>query len=607
MTTRSPNTRLGRFMSRRSAVIGLAVLGGFIVLAVLAPWIAPKDPQSMDLNRLLASPSVGNWLGTDENGRDVLSRLIAGSRIDLTAAALSTMLAAGIGIPLGLLVGFAPKGVDLVVMRVVEAVQSLPGIVVLTSVIAIVGRGIGGATIALGIALSLLILFVTRSEVRLARNELYASSARVMGVSPATIVVRHIVPNIVPALVAVVTTVFGICFIALSGLSSLGLGAQPPEPSWGAMLLTASQNMNRQFFAVFPPGIAIMIVGLAAGAVAEGVQFAFGRGAAPVSSAFGGNALASNLPVAATNTTQRGSASNGSDRPDSTGPVLALEDLVVFVPATPTSHEIPLVRGIDLTIGRGEILGLVGESGSGKTMTVSAITGLLPTGVASRAATLSLDGKDLRTLSKAELRTVLGTRLGMIFQNPLSSLDPTKRVGPQLNESVLFHGTMNSTQATARALELLKEVGINDPRRVSEAWPHELSGGMAQRVMIASALMPDPLLLLADEPTTALDVTVQAQVLDLLREVARFGTSMLFITHDLAVVADLCDRVAVMQHGVIVETGTTETLFRSPSHDYTKVLLDVAGVRGYESPGHSRHSGHSGPDDRSMTDAAVHS
>jgi peptide/nickel transport system permease protein len=567
MSSRVADTTWRRFRSRRSAVAGLTVLGLIVCVAVFSSDIAPKDPQSMNFDALLVGPSRAHWLGTDESGRDVLSRLIAGSRIDLRGAALATLLAAMIGMPLGLLVGFAPRRVDLVVMRLVEAVQSMPGIIVITSVIAVVGRGITGATVALGIALSLLVLFTARSEVRLARNELYTSSAMVMGVPPARIVVRHILPNIVPALIAVVTTVFGICFIALSGLSSLGLGAQPPEPSWGAMLLTASQNMNRQFFAVFPPGIAIMIVGLCAAAVAEGVQFALGR-----SVALRGSRLVPQLPARSAG--QEGVLSGSDQRSD----VLTVRGLHVGV-ATNDGSMASLVDGIDLHVGRGEILGVVGESGSGKTMTVSAITGMLPPGVVASAATLELDGIDLRSLDRAALRSTLGTKVGFIFQNPLGSLDPTKRVGRQLTEAALAHRLSSADAAQQRAHELLTAVGISDAVRVFGAWPHELSGGMAQRVMIAAALMPDPVLLIADEPTTALDVTVQAQVLDLLRDVrSKFGTSILFITHDLAVVADLCDRVAVMSSGTIVESASTRDIFTTPRHEYTRTLLDVAGA-----------------------------
>jgi ABC-type dipeptide/oligopeptide/nickel transport system ATPase component/ABC-type dipeptide/oligopeptide/nickel transport system permease subunit len=574
-------TKWSRFRSRKSAMVGLFVLLFVLGIAILAPWIAPTDPQAMNFDRLLTGPSWSNPLGTDESGRDVLSRLIAGSRIDLQAAALATLLASSIGVSLGLIVGFAHQRVDLVVMRIVEAVQSLPGIVVLTAVIAVVGRGIGGATIALGIALSLLVLFATRSEVRRARHELYTSSARVMGVSFSRILLRHILPNIVPSLISVITTVFGITFVALSSLSVLGLGAQPPAPSWGAMLQGASQNMNRQFLAVFPPGIAIIIVGLAAGATAEGIQFALGRGAGPH-----GGSLRPALPLRtashAAPPSNDAPAVHSAAAPTSAQPlVLELRGLQVTAPppgAAPGTAPVTIVHGLDLTIGSGEIVGLVGESGSGKTMTISSITGLLPAEVSSSADKLELNGQDLRTLSNDSLRRVMGTKVGMIFQNPGSSLDPTKRILPQLIEASVLHGVSNRVSAERRALELLDAVGIADPARVSRAWPHQLSGGMAQRVMIASALMTDPVLLLADEPTTALDVTVQAQVLDLLRSVRdRFGTAVLFITHDLAVVADLCDRVAVMQHGSIIEEADVHTLFASPTHEYTQVLLDVSG------------------------------
>jgi peptide/nickel transport system ATP-binding protein len=232
------------------------------------------------------------------------------------------------------------------------------------------------------------------------------------------------------------------------------------------------------------------------------------------------------------------------------------------------------VDGIDLQIGRGEIVALVGESGSGKSMTARAITRLLPPGAHVVAGEIRLDGVDLLGLSDAEMDRVRGARIAMLFQQPKATLDPTSKVGEQVGEALRFHRRVSARDAWQRSVELLADVGIPEPARRAHAYAHQLSGGMAQRVMIAAALSGGPELLIADEPTTALDVTVQAQILRLLQKKTReHGLSMLLITHDMGIVASVADRVAVMYAGTIVEDGDTAQILTAPRHPYTEALL----------------------------------
>jgi peptide/nickel transport system permease protein len=230
---------------------------------------------------------------------------------------------------------------------------------------------------------------------------------------------------------------------------------------------------------------------------------------------------------------------------------------------------------VSLTVRRGEILGLVGESGSGKTQTAFALLGLMPALATLTADGLAFDGHDLRELGRAARNSLRGRRIGYVPQEPMSNLDPSFRIGSQLVEPIRQHLKLSARQARERALGLLDRVGIADPARVFASYPHQISGGMAQRVLIAGAVSCDPDLLIADEPTTALDVTVQAEVLDLMRSLQRERQmGMILVTHDLGVVADLCDRVAVMQTGRIVETAPAAQLFADPQHPYTKMLLE---------------------------------
>ena len=239
------------------------------------------------------------------------------------------------------------------------------------------------------------------------------------------------------------------------------------------------------------------------------------------------------------------------------------------------------VDGIDFHVDRGEIMGLVGESGCGKSVTSLSIMGLVSRPGRVEAGEILFEGRDLLKLKPAEMRKLRGDQMSMVFQQPQSSLNPVRDVGNQIAEVLELHRGMKRKPARARALEMLKVVGVPDPARRLKAYPHELSGGMAQRVMIAMALALEPELLIADEPTTALDVTIQAQILDLMRNLReQTGTAIILITHDLGVVAEMCDRVAVMYAGEIVEQTDVRTLFRSPRHPYTRGLIGSIPVVG---------------------------
>ena len=238
------------------------------------------------------------------------------------------------------------------------------------------------------------------------------------------------------------------------------------------------------------------------------------------------------------------------------------------------------VRGISLTVADGEIMGLVGESGSGKTVTAMVVSGLLPRKRADVTGQVLLDGKDLLELDGAAMRKRQGCAISVVFQEPMSAMNPVMRIGPQVEEALRVHTKLKAEERKERALQALRDVDLADAEAIYEKYPHQMSGGMLQRAMIAAAIISRPKLLLADEPTTALDVTIQAQILELLRRLNReMGMSVLFISHNLNVVRKLCTRVAVMEKGHIVETGPTEQVFHDPQADYTKRLIAAIPTR----------------------------
>ncbi|GAA6189794.1 dipeptide/oligopeptide/nickel ABC transporter permease/ATP-binding protein [Litorivita sp. NS0012-18] len=549
------------------------VLVTLVVCALFAPWIAPYDPLTQDLIGSLQGPSAAHWLGTDDLGRDVLSRMIYGSRIAVIAAAEATALAVLIGVPIGLFIGYHGGWWDWITMRVVEAIVSIPGIMVAIVIIAILGTGLHRAMFALGILYSTAFLRLARSVVLAEREEVYVKSARVMGASPRRILMRHIFLNIAPPLIVQVTLTIGAVLLAEAGLSFIGIGVQPPQASWGTMLNTASAYMELNAFLAVPPGLAIVATVLAVNLLGDVLRDSIGRGI---------RVPASGRPKDQPRRAAQVKTAEGRAWTAQEDDALLVTGLEVMV-SPKGGAEVPVVTDMSLRIKKGETLGLVGESGSGKTVTGLALMGLIGAGGRISQGAVHLDGTDLLTLSPAGLEAARGNDVAMVFQDPTTSLNPSYTVGSQIAEVLRVKQGLPRRAAWDRTIELIDRVGIPRAAERARAYPHELSGGMAQRIAIARALSCAPKLLIADEPTTALDVTVQQEILDLFRDLQDdLGMAMLFVTHDLAVAADICDRISVMYCGEIVETAPVDRLFARPKHPYTAGLLSAMphGVSG---------------------------
>ena len=469
-----------------------------------------------------------------------------------------------IGVPAGLVAGYRGGVFDAAASWVSDVLLSIPGKVVLLAVIAAFGPSVLVTMTAFGVLLAPGLFRLVRNQTIGVKNDLYIDAARVAGLSDARIVARHILYVVRAPVIIQSSILAGIAIIVQSGLEFLGLG-DSSQASWGSMLANAFQVLYLAPTAMIWPGVAIGLTVASLVLLGNGLRDAVqGVQAAP-------RVRRRAQPALAKRPVTRVSGAVAEPTPDDV--VLQVRDLKIGYLRSDGPPTV-VVENATLSIKRGEVFGLVGESGSGKTQTAFAILDLLPRGGTVLDGSLVINGRDALAMDRRERRRLLGTTVAYIPQEPMSNLDPAFRVGQQLVEPLVARG-MGRSAATKRALELLSEVGIPDPKRTFNSYPHQISGGMAQRVLIAGAISGDPVLLIADEPTTALDVTVQAEVLSLLRRLQQQRhMAMLLVTHNLGVVADLCDTVAVMRSGEIVETAPVAQLFANPQHEYTRMLLN---------------------------------
>lgn len=578
------NGGFGRRLLRQPAtILSLIWLGIVLVCAVFAGVIAPYDPlENVFLpEALLQGPSAEHWLGTDDNGRDVLSRMVFGARIALLVGIGSVVIAMLIGVPIGLLLGYRGGWWDRIGTRFVDILDALPGLLVAVAVIAILGRGLPALMVAIGLIFAMNFARMSRAITLAERGKLYIDAAKVSGIREIAILFRQILPNLIGPLVIQGAVLTGSAIIIESMLSFLGIGLQSAVPSWGGLLGLAATKLAVQPFLAIPPGIAIVLTVLSFNMLGDGINDALAgekrKHVKPVKrrtrAALQGSAAV--LPHAVDSESAR------SGQPIAKVAEIARLDIRGLGVSLGTSDgEIPLVRDVTLSIGKGEIVGLLGESGSGKSMLARAVLGLLPAGIGVSAGEILLDGEDIAGLGEKDLRDIRGTRLAAVFQDPMASLSPVHTIGKQLMEPLRVHFKLSRAEARERAAELLARVGVANATGRLNDYPHQFSGGMAQRVAIAIALASKPDVIIADEATSALDVTTQAQVLDLLLELRdELGLSILLITHGLGVAAEACDRVAVMYAGEIVEVAGVEQLFDRPRHPYSAALLEANPTR----------------------------
>jgi peptide/nickel transport system permease protein len=552
--------------------IGIAAAIGSLVLLLFvafAPLVWSDAASTTNTSQLFAPPSAEHWLGTDAAGRDVLARALTATQLSV----LLSLACASISVVLGTILGALPvvlplRGARFVVSAIGFAI-AFPSLL-LTIIISLgLGIGVAGAVLSIGFAgVPLFARLVYTLSASVAGRD-FIAAARVLGVPSVLILFRHVVPNIAGPLLVNASSMVAGSLSALAALSFLGLGVQAPDYDWGRLL---GEGLSRIYLA---PGIALApIIAI----VFAGVVFMLiGETLARL---FGVESTTPRVPRQAPVSQESTAAATAVRAVDE--PVLVVRGLTVAVPGG-DRWRYP-VRNVSFAIARGEIVGLVGESGSGKSLTCLAVGALLEEPIRVLGESIAFDGTELanggllRSEKLApEVEEQLGRRMAFVFQDPSTSLNPALKVGRQVAEPAIIQQKASRNAALQKAISQLRAVRISDPERRAGQFPHEFSGGMRQRAMIAMGLMESPALIVADEPTTALDVTVQQEVLRLLTSVnEQRGTAILLVSHDLAVVAGLCTRVLVMYRGEIVEDIlTTDLVAGRARHPYTRALLEV--------------------------------
>ncbi|MET7739066.1 dipeptide/oligopeptide/nickel ABC transporter permease/ATP-binding protein [Streptomyces sp. NPDC005385] len=554
----------------RIAVCFLAVV---VLVALFAPLTAPHDP----LDQLppvdgTGHPSAGHWMGQDSLGRDILSRLMYGARWSLAIGLGATALALVVGSLLGAFAATSRKGVDETLMRCLDVVMAFPGIALAAVLVAVFGGGITVLICAIAFLFTPPVARVVRANVLDQYGEDYVTAEQVIGARTPHIVLRHVAVNCAAPVLVFCTVQVAEAIVFEASLSFIGAGVRPPDPSWGSVIADGKNMvLTGGWWATVFPGLLMLLTVLCLNVLSEGVSDAWAAPAArevPVPPAEDrlqapepGSGTVLELPGLAEAAARL--RSRARPRPDAPRPVLAVEDLAIGF--DDRHGGVDIVDGIGFEVYPGEVLGLVGESGCGKSLTALTVMGLEPKGARVRGR-VRFDGRQLVGEPMRVRRRLLGHEMAMVYQDALSSLNPAMTIRAQLKQVVRRGGGRT-------AAELLELVGL-DAERTLRSYPHELSGGQRQRVLIAMALSREPRLIVADEPTTALDVTVQAQVMELLLRLrAELDFALVLVSHDLALVSAVTDRVVVMYGGQIVETGVTADLVESPAHHYTRGLL----------------------------------
>jgi peptide/nickel transport system permease protein len=555
-------------VKNKLSFIGLIITSSFILLSLIITIfgysILPYNPIESNLSEALLPPSWNHPFGTDDLGRDVLSRIIAAAPLDLQIALIVVIPSTVIGTILGALSGYFGGKLDEFVMRITDIFLAFPGLILALAVAATLGPSITNTMIALMIVWWPYYTRLARGEALSIKENQYIEASRAAGLKEISIITRHVLPNLIVPIVVYATFDLGRIILAATVLSYIGLGAQPPTPEWGRMVSETQGHLFNRWWLPLAPAATILLVVLGFNLLGDGLRDAYDPKLRQIYLA-------------------KKEVEEGIQKipmKEIKGEVLTISGLQLIF-KTPGGI-IKALDGVNLWLNRNEVLGIVGESGAGKSVLGLSVLGLVPRPPGKYlGGSIKFQDKEILSLSEKELTNIRGTKVSIIFQDPSTALNPVLTVGDQVAEAVKVRLKREGLKRPSKdivkkeVIKILNEVKLPTPEMIMKMYPHELSGGMKQRIMLSIALATKPVLLIADEPTTALDVTTQAQILQLIIDMMRErGMSILYITHDFSIIAEIADRVVVMYAGQVVESGPVRSIFKKPLHPYTQGLLN---------------------------------
>ena len=552
-----------RIIRNKLALLGSIMLFMLLILIMITPFLNLNDPNSINTSDRFSLPLTNNYLlGADHLGRDILSRVMWGTRLSLAVGFSAALIAAILGTFIGIIAGYFGGFFDNILMRSVDVLMAFPYVLLALAIVAVMGPGLFNSLIAVAIVN---IPFFARNvrgiSLAYAKSD-FMIAAKISGRSTFSCIIFELLPNLIPTIIVAFSTTIGWMILETAGLSFLGLGSQPPQADLGSMLGEGRASLIVHSHNSLIPGLMILFIVMGFNLFGDGIRDALdpklSQGKLGRSKAL--TDLKKNFVFS-----ERCSKS-----------FLEVNNLTTkFIR---NNYEIEAIKKVNLSLQKGECLAIVGESGSGKSVTALSITRLVasPPGIITEGF-INYKGTDLLNINLQTMQDIRGKKISYIFQDPQSTLHPLQKVGSQISEIVINHKIINKVKLNKEVLELLRNVKIIDPERVVNLYPHQLSGGMRQRIGIAMAIANKPDIIIADEPTTALDVTVQAKILSIINDLKKeFNLSIIFISHDLNVVSKISDNIAVMFNGEIVEFGKTKKILNNPNNQYTKKLIKTS-------------------------------
>ena len=557
------NVLFSKIIKNKLALLGGIILFMLLLLIITTPFLNLSDPNAINTSDRFSLPFTSNYLlGADHLGRDILSRVMWGTRLSLAVGFSAALIAAILGSFIGIIAGYFGGFFDNILMRSVDVLMAFPYVLLALAIVAVMGPGLFNSLIAVAIVN---IPFFARNvrgiSLAYAKSD-FMIAAKISGRSTFSCIIFELLPNLIPTIIVAFSTTIGWMILETAGLSFLGLGSQPPQADLGSMLGEGRASLIVHSHNSLIPGLMILFIVMGFNLFGDGIRDALdpklSQGKLGRSKAL--TDLKKNYFFS-----ERNSKS-----------FLEVNNLTTkFIR---NNYEIEAIKKVNLSLQKGECLAIVGESGSGKSVTALSITRLVasPPGIITEGF-INYKGTDLLNINLQTMQDIRGKKISYIFQDPQSTLHPLQKVGSQISEIIINHKRINKVKLNKEVLELLRNVKIIDPERVVNLYPHQLSGGMRQRIGIAMAIANKPDIIIADEPTTALDVTVQAKILSIINDLKKeFNLSIIFISHDLNVVSKISDNIAVMFNGEIVEFGKTKKILNNPKNKYTQKLIKTS-------------------------------